>query len=306
MEVIMKPTMTGFLDLRQTISLEDQLQLADRLGIKTIALRYDHSKPLVEVSQTRFTVFAKALKAMKMKVSIIDPMIESTYLEDAKAAQINLKTLEYVLSLSDVVKAPYVLLPLPHHEDVIKEFQAIRAWLNPLIMTASRHGRKVVLKPMGPMKANSYAYVMKQMGSAIEGVLYDPVHLTLNKESTTTAYRLLRNHVVAVMTLDSTVTGHPRLLGYGQTDVLTIFKKMIRDKYQGLLVLETRFDLQDAKDTDPQKPFFKRLFSSEKKKKASVKAALSHIIFQDQTHQNVTDEDILANQVRALNTVFMK
>ncbi len=306
MEGIMKPTMTGFLDLRQSTSLEDQLQLADRLGIRTIGLRYDHNKPLVEVSEERFKNFAKVLKAMKMKVSIIDPMIESTSLDDVKATQVNMKTLEYVLSLSDVVKAPYVLVPLPRHDDVIKEFQAIRTWLNPLILTASRHGRRVVLKPVGPMKANSYAYIMKQMGSAIEGVLYDPVHLLLNKESTTTAYRLLRNDIVAVMTLDSTVSGHPKLLGYGNTDVLIIFRKMLRDKYQGLLVLDTRFDLQDSKETEAQKPFFKRLFSSEKKKKASVMAELSHIIYQGQSHQDVREEDILANQARALNTIFMK
>jgi sugar phosphate isomerase/epimerase len=304
MEGKMRPTLTGFLDIGDTTTFEEQITLATKLAIRQIALRADGPKPLVEVSPERFAHLSSALKKARIKVSLVDPLVPPSALDDTKGHEIALKTFSYVLRQTALLKPTHILLPLPEHGDVIKEFDAVKAWIDPFI--AQAQGSKILLKPQGKTKANSLAYVMKKMGSKLAGVVFDPVHIVSLRESTTTAYRLLRKDIVAMMAVDANTHGTTKLIGYGQTEILSVFKKLFRDKYAGYLVVENRFDLDQAPDKEETKGFFQKLFSNEKKRKASLMRELSHKIFPDgDSQRDISDEEILSNQVKVITKLFI-
>lgn len=300
----MKPVITGFFDHNQSHSIEAQIERADKHEITHLCLRMYKNEKLLELSEGKIKELAQAVKQSKLKVAIIDPMIEIYDLHDNKAHKEALDEFRYMVSFADRLKATHIYLKLPRLTDVVKEFELIKARLMPFIEFAQKHKKTIILEPYENQRASLYAYLLKKFKKNEFLVLFDPVFLMMNKEPATTAYRLFKNRIGAVRTIDADPSGTPRLLGYGKTGIVTVFKKLLRDDYRGFLLVDNAF-FDDVLLEESEKPgFFKRLFSKDKKRKEHAKTDLAHRLFPNEENRVVTYDDIIDNQIEVIKRVF--
>lgn len=300
----MKPILCGFLDQEEHASFQEVIDRALRLGIDHIGLRSYGGKPLIELSDAEIKNLQNDLKTAKLKVSVIDPKIASYDVYDEGKHKEALDQFKYMLKFADRFKASHLFLRIPKFNDVIEEFDAIEKRMTDYIDQAMRAGKKIILLPVNQYKANVFAFIFKKMKSNQVSYAYNPVAIMEHGEPATTAYRLLKDKIGLIQAIDATHDGEPMLLGYGKTDVLNIFKKLLRDRYDGLIMVDNYFYTDVFMEKTEKKGFFKKIFSNDKKKKASQKSDLSRKIFPNEETKNVTYDDILENQIKVLKIIF--
>lgn len=300
----MKPIITGFLDQDGQLSLEDQIEQANRHDLDALCLKSYKGEKLIELSEPSQKQLLQTLKQNRLRIAIIDPQIRTYDLYDDRAHREALDEFKYMAMMADRLRATHLYHRLPVINDVIKEFADINERLTPFLDIAHKHGKKLVLVPSDGQKTNVYAYILKKFKNNQLSIVFDPVYLMLNDESTTTAYRLLKGHIGAVRAIDADLLGNPCLMGYGKTDILAIFKKLLRDKYQGMFLVDNHFYNQVFNPVIVKQSFFKRVFSSDKKKREGTMQDLARKIFPKEENRTVTYDDILDNQIKVLNVIF--
>jgi sugar phosphate isomerase/epimerase len=301
----MKPTITGFFDAEGHSTFEDQMLFAQRHGIDTICLRAYNGQPLIEVSDNDLKKLANDLKLNKMKIGILDSNIESFQLTDTRKQTDALDEFKYMVKLADRLKISHVYFRLPRFNDVINDYVEIEKVLTPFFEFAYKNGKKVILLPVHGYKSSTYAYIIKKMKTNHVTVLFDPISIMTNGESTTTSYRTLKQDIGAFMCVDSDSDGQPKLIGHGKTNAFEIIKKLDRDRFDGFMIMDNKVYQTHFPDTPVKEGFFKKIFGNSEKKKESARSALSKIIFPSEETKNVTYDDILDNQIKLIRT-FMK
>ena len=302
----MKQILTGFLDQEGSIGFSEQLKLAHKHHIDHISLRYYNQKPLIEISDKEIKEIQKSLKEHKMKISLIDTLIKSYDINSDAKQKEAFDQFKYLVKLSDHLKVSYLVLRLPKFNDVMKELDLIKKCVTPFIDYANKKGKKILLAADQGYKANTYAYLFKKLKSNNLYFLFDPVYFLNNHESSTTAYRLLKKKIEAFACHDQDHQEIPKLMGYGKTDIISIFKKLIRDSFSGFLLIDNQFYKAVFKEPEKKEGFFKKIFSNTKKKKEAQKDELSKKIFPNEETKNVTYDDILDNQIKVLHIIFKK
>jgi sugar phosphate isomerase/epimerase len=302
----MKQIITGFLDQEGKLKFNEQLELANKHNLDQISLRYYNQKPLIEVSDKDVKEMLALLKEHRLKVAMIDTLIKPYDVNSDNKFKEALDEFKYMIKLSDKFKTNYLILRLPIFNDVIKEFDIIKARMHPFIDLAYKKGKKILLMPDQGYKANTYAYILKKLRSSVLLMFFDPIYFMDIHESTTTAYRLLKKKIEAFSCHDQDHQGVPKLIGYGKTDIVSLFKKLIRDRFSGFLLIDNEFYKAVFKEPDQKEGFFKKIFSKTKKKKEAQKDELSKKIFPNEETKNVTYDDILENQVKVLHIIFKK
>jgi sugar phosphate isomerase/epimerase len=304
MEKYMKPIITGFFDMDTKLSLEDQLKIANKHQIDTICLRKYENRPYIELNDQEVKKIVLELKTEKIKVAILDPMIDSYDLYDEKKHQNALEEFKYMVKMADKLKATHLYYRLPKFNNVIEEYDEIYKKIEPFIDFSMRNSKKLIFIPVNNYKVNTYAYLFKKLKVNMISYLFDPQKIMNNNESTTTAYRLLKSYIGAFRTIDANHENEPELLGYGKTDVIPIFKKLIRDRYQGFLIVDNQFHDTIFNEKPAKQSFFKKLFVNQKKKDETEKSLLSKRIFPNEEIKNVTYDDILENQIKVVRVIF--
>jgi sugar phosphate isomerase/epimerase len=304
MEKTMKTTITGFFDAEGHSTFEDQMLFAQRHGIDTICLRTYNGQPLIEVSDNDLKKIANDLKLNKMKIGILDSNIQSFQISDTRKQTDALDEFKYMIKLADRLKISHVLFRLPKFDDVINQYEDIEKVLTPFFEFAYKNGKKIILIPVHGYRASTYAYLIKKMKTNHVSVLFDPVTIMSNGESTTTSYRSLRTSVGAFMCIDADHDLKPKLIGHGKTNVLDIIKKLNRDRFDGFLIMDNKVYQTHFPETPAKEGFFKKLFGQTEKKKESARSALSKIIFPNEETKNVTYDDIIDNQIKLIQNLM--
>ena len=299
----MRVTLTGLFDYASLETYDARQKKALEYGIDALVMKEYQKQPLIELSDSDIKRLVSEMKTQKTHVSMIDTGLVPYDLYDDRKHANALDEFKYLLKLSDRLKVNFLTLRLPIFHDVMEEFEDIKKRLESYIDAAMKSGKKIVLL-MDNYKSNTYAYLLKKLRSKVLTIGFDPVIIMKNNESTTTAYRLLRNHISVFFAHDANHQGEPELIGYGKTDILKIMKKLIRDRYDGLVIVDHHFHASLFKNEVVKQGFFKRLFSNEKKKKNTLLSLLSRRIFPDQETKNVTEDDILRNQIKLLQMIF--
>ncbi|MBN2300620.1 MAG: TIM barrel protein [Acholeplasmataceae bacterium] len=300
----MRPILTGFLDLENKASFQEQIDSALKHHISTICLRSYNQNPLIEISDSDIKKILQILKESKIKIIALDTKIKSYDINDDHKHIEALDEFKYMIKLADRLKVQNLYLNLPKFNDVIEEYENIEKRLSPFIEAAMKSNKKIILLPVNNYKINVYAYLIKKIKSNIISVLFDPVSIMMNNESTTTAYRLLKKKIGAFAAIDANHQNVPQLIGYGKTDVLALFKKLIRDRYDGLLLIDNRFNDQVFNLELKKAGLFSKLFKVREKQKKSMISDLSKKIFPNEETKNVTYDDILDNQIKVLRIIF--
>jgi sugar phosphate isomerase/epimerase len=306
MESNMKTLITGFFDFNQTRTFQEQIETAKKHNLDTICLRAFDKKKLFEISDQNLNDLIKSLKLNKMKVAIIDPQLSSYHLYNDYENQVALDQFRFIVNLADKVKATHLYLELPMIEDVIREFETIQKRLTPFIEIAQKSKKQLILKPNHNQKMATYVFLLNKMKYKELSVLFDPVYLLKNNEPTTTSYRLLKGKIGALRAIDCDKDFNPTLLGYGKTDILSIFKKLKRDNYKGIALIDNHFHEHVFEESDQKENLFSKLFKSRKRKKENTLTSLSLKLFPNEEIKDVTEDDILANQINFLRKYIFK
>jgi len=300
----MKPTLTGYLDLGGKATFEEQIEQAKKHHLSGICLKKYNQTPLIQLSESEIKNLISSLRDAKIKITIMDTNIDSYDINDDRKHSIALDEFKYMVKLSDRLKVQHLFYNLPKFTDVIEEFENVKKRIEPYIDYVMRHNKKLIMLPNNNYKANVYAYIMKKMNSSLLSVAFNPVEVMMNNESTTTAYRLLKKNIGAFYTIDADHQNIPKLIGYGKTDIIALFKKLNRDRYDGFLMIDNKFN-EEVFELDNQKTgFFGKLFKTKEKKRESLLAELSSRIFPNEETKNVTNDDILDNQIKVLKIIF--
>lgn len=300
----MRPIITGYIDQEGLSTFEEKIKRAKSLNIVYVALRDYHNTPLIELSDKDIKGIQQLLKDERIKVSYIDTHIKPFDLYDEKAFKEALDEFKYMVKFSDKFKASYLLLKLPIIHDVIEEWDVLSKKLEAFIDVAMRSGKKIVLEHVESYKSNVYAYIFKKIKSKELMMFLNPIIIMKHHESITTSYRLFRNKIGIVQAVDADESFNPMLIGYGKTDILSAFKKLLRDRFDGFISIDNYFYTNIFKEPEVKPGFFKRIFSNEKKKMDNYKQFLSQKIFPNEETKNVTYDDILENQKKVIEVIF--
>jgi len=299
----MKPILTGFFDQHQS-SFEEMILFTDRFQLDQICLRNYQKKPMIEVNESDIKQMLASLKSAKNKIAIIDTQIKAFDIHQEQKFNEAFDEFKYILKVAEKLKVSHVLMKLPRFTDVIQEFELINQRLTPFVDAAMKSNRKIILEPSQGYKANVYQYIFKKFKTSHLGILFDPVYFMLQNESTTTAYRVLKSNIFAFTFHDANHQGEAQLVGYGKSDVISICKKLIRDKYDGFILVDNAFHPKSFDLTETKKGFFSKLFSNDQKKKEKYIRELSKKVFPNEETKNVTYDDILENQIKLVKTIF--
>ena len=300
----MKPNITGFFDYDGTASFQDQIAIAQKNQLDYICLRSYNGERIIELSDGDLKKILLELKTAKLKIAILDTGIQSYDIYDDRKHAEALDEFKYMIKVADKLKVSYLFFRLPKFNDVIEEYENIYKRLEPYVEAAMKNSKKIILLPVNGYKANTYVYLLKKIKSNTLSMAFDPVAIMMNNESTTTAYRLLRTMIGAFIAEDADHQNVPKLLGYGKTDIITIFKKLLRDRYSGFLMVDNKFHTSIFNEEPQKVGFFKKIFSNDKKKKENEMSDLSKKIFPNEETKNVTIDDILENQIKVLRVIF--
>ncbi|MDY0338590.1 MAG: hypothetical protein WC134_02780 [Acholeplasmataceae bacterium] len=298
----MKLTITGYFDLNP--SLDDTIEILKRNQLSHVILRAYNHRPLLEMNDQDIRELQSKLKNKKIEIAMLDTMIEPYPIESKKKQKEALDEFIYFIKLSSKLKVDYLLMELPVFHDCIKEIKSIEKVLEPFIEQALINRKTIVIKPSKDYRANVYAYLIKKMKTEALKLAFNPVMVMNQNESETTAYRLLKKHMVVFMAKDQDRINEPQLLGYGKTDMLNLFKRLIRDRYNGFVFADHDFSEKDLV-FDPEKiGFFKRIFGKEKKRKEAYLQTLQKRLFPNEPDKKISIDDITDNQINVLKVVF--
>jgi len=300
----MKPILTGFFDHHQQITFDEMIQFTDRYELDQICIRQFNKKPIIEINDADIKNMLQSLKTSKNKIAIIDSCIKPFDIHQEAKFQEALDEFKYILKVAEKLKVSHIMLELPIFVDVIQEFELIKSRIEPFVDASMKSGRKIIIKPSRGYKANVYQFIFKKIKTSHLGILFDPVFFMMNNESTTTAYRILKSNIYAFSFHDANHQGEEALVGYGKADVVAICKKLLRDRYDGFILMDNQFRPESFELAETKKSFFAKLFSNDKKKKERYISELSKKIFPNEETKNVTYDDILENQIRLVKTIF--
>ena len=300
----MKPIITGFYDHHQS-DLQSQIDFAVSKQLSDISLRNVNGHPLYLIDQKTYQEIISTIKKGKIKVSLLDPNMPAYDLEDDKKHQEAMDVYKDLLILAQKIKTTYILLRLPKVNLVIEQMELIKNRLEDFIHLAQQYHRKLVLEPSDGHKASTYAYILKKIKTPLLNIQFNPVYFLGLKESTTTVYRLFKKKIVFFRANDATLDGQPQLLGHGKTDFLKVSKKLLRDKFDGYIMVDNDLhQLIENPKQEEKKSWFKQVFKKKDKKRDKAYQTLKTQLKWSDEEKNVTYDDILENQIKLINYIF--
>ena len=196
-------------------------------------------------------------------------------------------------------KVKYLIVSLPTVLLVNKEtVEHINIKLNMLIKMASKFKIKISIEPT-TQTYKSLVYILKAFKPNQLQFLFNPAMIYKTKGSILSLYRVFKAFIQVVVAEDLTKDYTPALIGYGEAQLISLFKVMVKDSYQGDVILD---------------PKFEDYLSQLEKKKKSIFSFLSkkHIISYDQLKKQMRlDEkkdihlyDIYLYQYDVLHIIF--
>lgn len=300
----MKIRLSAYFDHLGKLSLKERLSLAKRHQVEAIGLRYYKERPLVEMTEKDVKEVYQLLKDERMQIAFIDGQIGDFDLNNDSQYKDHLEQFKYMIKIADRLRANIVCLRLPKFNDVIEEFDNINIRLTPFFEAASKRKKRIWLLPSNDYKANTYAYIFKKMKTSHVDMYFDPVYFLNIKQSNTTAYRLLKRYIGAFACHDQNQHGLPKLLGYGKTDIIGLFKRLKRDRYNGYFIVDNAFYREVFEPTTRKKGLFGFKAKKLQKQKETLQKELSHVLFPSEQTRICTYDDVLSNQIKLVNIYF--
>lgn len=174
-----------------------------------------------------------------------------------------LETIQAFLKYVQSFKVKFLIAKLPVSLVVSKTTsEKVNEKLLVLIKIASKYKIKIVIEPSS-QAFKELTYILKAFKSTHLQFVFNPVHIHKTKGSVLSLYRVFKTHIQLVVAEDTTKDHNPALIGYGDTRVIALFKLLVKDSYQGDVLLEPKFDDFLRKLLKKQGSFWKFLFKKD-------------------------------------------
>jgi sugar phosphate isomerase/epimerase len=304
MEKTMKPLITAYLNHQTDKKIEGLFDLAIKYNLDCLSLNSFSGKPIIEMTETDIKKLIELSKEKKIKIGIIDPNIKSYDINSDQKHKEALDEFKHIVKFSDRVKSNVILYRLPHFDDVIQQFELLEKRIFDFLDFAVKYSKFLVMLPVFDYKINVFAYIIKKIKSPNLQFAFDPIDIISKNESTITAYRLMKGRIGIFYAHDANHDLKPELIGYGQTHITDLLKKLSRDRYMGYFVMDNKFYLDLFTEPTKKPTFFEKIFSNKQKVQERTLDLLSKRIFPNEETKNVTYDDILTNQINLIRLVF--
>jgi sugar phosphate isomerase/epimerase len=304
MEKIMKPLITAYLNHQSDKKIESLFESAIKYHLDCLSLNSFSGKPIIEMTETDIKKLIELSKEKKLKIGIIDPEIKSYDINSDQKHKDALDEFKHIVKFSDRVKSSTILYRLPKFDDVIQQYDLLEKRIIDFLDYAVKYNKVLVMTPVFDYKINVYAYIIKKIKSPHLQFAFDPIDIISKNESTITAYRLMKGRIGIFNAHDANHDLKPELIGYGQTHITDLLKKLSRDRYMGYFVMDNQFYLDLFTEPTKKPTFFEKIFTNKQKVQERTLDLLSKRIFPNEETKNVTYDDILINQINLIRLVF--
>src|SRR5690625_1220745 len=292
-----KMNIIGYSDYYDT-TLEGQLKFAKEINLNEIIIRKYNDKLIYEIDELDILNINNDLKREKINIFALDPLIkkEDYYSEDTLEKYIQ------TIKIANSIKVKNIILRLPKIEDILIEFDTIKIHIDELLVVAKSNRVNILIKQEEDNN-NILAYIIKRYNDKYLNIIFSPKDAILSQDSAISGYRVLKNYFNTFIAADIDSLNNPELLGYGRVDILNLFKRMKRDKYNGNIILDDTF-ISFFKDKKNKKvPLLKKLFNAKSLLDKYIEG-YSLRILDENSNELVNIIDIYKNQINVLNIVF--
>jgi sugar phosphate isomerase/epimerase len=304
MEKIMKPLITAYLNHHSDQKIDALFDLAIKYNLDCLSLNACSGKPIIEMTETEIKKLIELTKEKKLKIGIIDPEIKSYDINSDQKHKEALDEFKHIVKFSDRIKTNVILYRLPKFDDVIQQFDQIEKRIIDFLDYALKYNKILVMLPVFDYKINVYAYIIKKIKSQNLQFAFDPIDIISKNESTITAYRLMKGRIGVFFAQDANHDLKPELIGYGQTHITDLLKKLSRDRFMGYFVMDNQYYQDLFVEPSKKQTFFEKVFTNKKKNQEKTLDLLSKRIFPNEETKNVTYDDILINQISLIRLIF--
>jgi hypothetical protein len=205
---------------------------------------------------------------------------------------IYLNQLGEVLSSCRTHNIACIIIPMIKYSDLIKDLDVVCEALNEIYQICHKHKVEVVISPDYNYDLNVYQVLIKKVKNI--QILFSLEQIYRHNLSIITNYRLLKNNIKIIEVSDIDASLKASLLGYGVLEVVEMFKKFNRDKFEGD-ILYTCNMYSTVAQLETQNKF--KLFFQRKKKvmASSIKEKLDV-----EKGENLDFPKLFANQINVL------
>jgi hypothetical protein len=224
------------------LSLEEKETLLKQK--KQLAIAYDENEQWVE------SFYQRGASVLYARLQISMKFFEEGELDSIQAF------LKYVQNF----KIKYIIATLPVSLVINKaSSEKVNESLNGLIKLLSKYKLKLLIEPSS-QAYKDLTYILKAFKPTHLQFVFRPVHIYKTKGSALSLYRIFKSHIQLVASEDITKDQFPALIGYGEADVIALFKLLVKDAYQGDILLEPNFEEYLRKLSKNQDSFWRFFF----------------------------------------------
>ncbi len=228
-------------------------------------------------------------------VDVARHQLNSSFFEHGETESI-VTFLKHVQTL----KLKKVIYLLPANIQVsIKNADDVNEKIAVLIKLGQKYKVMTIIEPT-MQSYKSLMYVIKAFKSTQLGVVFSPSHIVKTQGTTLGQYRLYKKHIQYFVCHDVTKDLKPALIGYGNSQLLSLFKRLKKDVYKGQFILDPPFEEVLTSFQKSRKSLFKIFRKKELSNYEQLKATL-HI---NEDKPDIQLLDIYSHQYEVLNTIF--
>ncbi|WP_026391500.1 hypothetical protein [Haploplasma modicum] len=280
--------------------LDTQVNTAKSLSITNIILRNIFDKKIYDLTSEDLENINLSFKDEKINIFALDPNILRYDIYNEEEVIKVLENYYKTIDFAQLLKVNNVFLNLPKINNVIQEYDAINYSIDKIVKYAKLKKINLLVNTKDE-KTSTFNYLLKKAKYSNLSFIFNPSLIVQNKESVLVAYRTLKGSFNLVVANDSDKNNNPELLGYGKINTLDLFKRLLRDKYQGDILLDERFSNLFDMGEEKRVPFYKKLLPNKDK---SILLNYSSKIFNNEPKRVPTLNEILESQISALKIIF--
>ncbi|MDL2292026.1 sugar phosphate isomerase/epimerase [Acholeplasma sp. OttesenSCG-928-E16] len=305
----MKLAITAYLESLDG-SFEGQLKKAKELGLNYISLRTIDGLKVHEIDQNEILKLKETLKKSKIKIMEIDACLNTYNCSDSKGHKEALLKLDKIAKIASELGVLNIVAYLPIYGTKVEEYDQVIKLVNAYSLITDRAKKKLLLRRKHDDLGTSITHIINGIKSKYVGLSFDPCVVALKNESVTTNYRVLKNYIQSVVTIDVDEEDNPQLIGYGKAEVLELFKRMINDEYKGYLTIDVDFNdivlKVNQETTQKEAKGLKKLIfgSGARVNKKNEKYFLFKKRLLAKEDALITSTDAILNQVQVLKKIF--
>jgi hypothetical protein len=145
-----------------------------------------------------------------------------------------------------------------HLEMIIIRFQTVDILIHPQLLKYMQ----LLQKKLSKQKLSLWIYpkedqpyplflkLFKQMKTSHIFLVFDPTFVKTNKGSVLSQYKALSRYIGCVVAHDITTKYEPELIGYGQADLIKLFKLLRQKELKSYQLLKERLKIDEKKDVE--------------------------------------------------------